>query len=67
MVALSFTKEMVQRIEEDRKDIPRSLYVRRIIDFYYKNNQKEGGCGDTTPNNQQNHLTHQTPGVNLEA
>jgi metal-responsive CopG/Arc/MetJ family transcriptional regulator len=37
-LGISFPNEIVQRIEKERQDVPRSRYIKRMIEFYYKNN-----------------------------
>jgi metal-responsive CopG/Arc/MetJ family transcriptional regulator len=47
-VAISLPKEILEKIDNERKDIPRSRYILRIIErLYLKNEEKSKRTSDS--------------------
>lgn len=44
VVSLTFTKEILTKIDESRGDVSRSRYVSRVMEKFYKDNDVEGKC-----------------------
>jgi hypothetical protein len=44
-VGISFPKRVIEKIDRERQDIPRSKYILRIIErIYLKNSEKNKNC-----------------------
>jgi hypothetical protein len=45
---ISFPKRIIEKIDEERQDIPRSRYILRIIErLYLKTSEKNKNCKDS--------------------